>query len=154
MKKILLYLIVSSTVLLADSARFTRNTSTNIVTDRAAHFMWQDNEDAVTIKKSWQGAIDYCEASSLGGYDDWRLPNINELNLIVEGPEIRRIFRFKSPRTYAPVYSYWSSTTYASSTMMKAWVIAFQESALVTRQFPVSKSDHRYIRCIRATEQQ
>jgi len=92
MKKILLYLIVSSTVLLADSARFTRNTSTNIVTDRAAHFMWQDNEDADTIKKSWQGAIDYCETSSLGGYDDWRLPNINELNLIVEGARIREIF--------------------------------------------------------------
>ena len=34
-----------------------------------------------THTDEWIGAIDYCESLDLGGKNDWRMPNINELSL-------------------------------------------------------------------------
>lgn len=38
--------------------------------------MWQEGEGG---SKTWEYAITYYEGLSLGGYSDWRLPNIKEL---------------------------------------------------------------------------
>jgi rhodanese-related sulfurtransferase len=42
--------------------------------------MWEDLESSKTNKKTWIQAIDYCENLELNGYNDWHLPNINELH--------------------------------------------------------------------------
>jgi len=78
MKKIILITMGLSLSLFAD---FSRNNTTNIVTDNYTQLVWQDNErQELTLPD----AIEYCEALSLGGHDDWRLPNINELFSIVD----------------------------------------------------------------------
>jgi len=51
------------------------------VTDTSTGLMWQQ-ETAGSM--SWEAAVNYCESLILAGHDDWRLPNINELQSIVD----------------------------------------------------------------------
>ena len=130
-------LIGFSGVIYADFSR-----SADIVTDSNTGLQWQDDVDAKTVTKTWQGAIDYCEALSLGGHSDWRLPNINELMSLVDdsrnNPSIDDIFQ-----NVASIF-YWSSTTnvYNDST---AWIVHFSNST----QNSSGKLDSRYVRCVR-----
>ena len=99
------------------SADFNRDDSKAIVNDNATGLSWQDDADASSYTATWQGAIDYCEALTLGGYDDWRLPNINELYTIVD--------RGRSDPAIAAVFvntassGYWSSTSNVSNPSMR-----------------------------------
>jgi len=137
MKKILLITIGLSISLLAD---FSRNNDTKIVTDNETGLQWQDNE---SVSMTWQEGINYCEALTLGSYDDWRLPNRNELDSIVDDTKY-------NPST-SPVFQsfesngYWSSTTYASISYY-AWVVNFRNG----RQYDSNKSLSFYVRCVRA----
>lgn len=65
--------------------RFSRNASTEIVTDLLDGVMWQDDENAELISGNWLGAKIYCTNLTLGGYSDWELPDISRLNTIVDG---------------------------------------------------------------------
>jgi hypothetical protein len=51
------------------------------VTDNTTHLIWHQHDSSTEL--SWEDAISYCEASTLAGYNDWRLPNIKELATIV-----------------------------------------------------------------------
>ncbi|MBD3817235.1 MAG: DUF1566 domain-containing protein, partial [Halothiobacillus sp.] len=82
MIRILLAMMIAGASAL--SADFNRDDSKAIVNDNATGLSWHDDADASSYQATWQGAIDYCEALTLGGYDDWRLPNINELYTIVD----------------------------------------------------------------------
>ena len=53
-----------------------------VLTDNATGLMWQD--DATGSQTTWQDAIDRCEALSLGVFEDWRFPNVNELTSLVD----------------------------------------------------------------------
>lgn len=52
------------------------------VTDEATSLMWAQSDDAVEL--DWEDALAYANSSVLGGYDDWRLPNVKELQSIVD----------------------------------------------------------------------
>jgi PAS domain S-box-containing protein len=63
---------------------------------------------------TWEAALAYCEELSLGGLSDWRLPDINELQSIVD-------YRYESlsidPDVFpGPSNSGWTSTTRTSYT--------------------------------------
>jgi len=79
------------------------------VTDTDTGLMWQ--QDTAPNTYTWQQALSYCETLILGGYSDWRLPNRNELQSIVDysrfNPAIDPIFNV------ALFPNYWSSTTHA-----------------------------------------
>jgi hypothetical protein len=60
---------------------FTRNDTYGIVTDDRTGLIW---DDSATKFGAYAAAVSNCEASDLGGYDDWRLANIAELNSIVD----------------------------------------------------------------------
>ncbi len=74
--------------------------------------MWQKGTAPGTY--NWQQALSHCETLSLAGYNDWRLPDINELQSIVDyttyGPSIDQTY---FPNTASESH-YWSSTTYDS----------------------------------------
>jgi len=52
------------------------------ISDLATGLMWQKADDGTP--RDWQGALAYAESLSLAGYSDWRLPNIKELQSIVD----------------------------------------------------------------------
>ena len=52
------------------------------ITDNATGLMWQQADDGTT--RDWENALSYAEGLSLGGYDDWRLPNAKELHSILD----------------------------------------------------------------------
>jgi len=112
----------------------------DIVSDSLTELQWQDNE--TPARMNWESAIDYCEALSLGGHTDWRLPNKKELLSIVDyssyEPSINTVF------VHTISSNYWSSTTSASYPNY-AWLVDFKVG--LTPGAPKSHSGH--VRCVR-----
>jgi len=135
MKKTIVAMLGLSIALLAD---FTREG--DIVKDSVTKLEWQD--DNVTDTMEWQEAIEYCEDLVLGGYDDWRLPNINELKTIIDrsryNPTIVSAFEHTGSR------GYWSSTTDENG-HEGAWFVFFYNGDV----YYGSKDVNYYVRCVR-----
>ena len=89
------------------------------VTDTATGLMWQ--QATAPGKYTWHRALQYCENLTLAGQSDWRLPNMRELQSIVNygrvNPSIDPIFGAESGW-------YRSSSTYVSSPNF-AWNVNF-----------------------------
>ncbi len=52
------------------------------ITDRSSGLMWTRKDSGKGM--SWVSALGYCEGLKTGGHDDWRLPNVKELQYIVD----------------------------------------------------------------------
>jgi len=111
------------------------------VTDLDTGLTWQQME--VTSVMNWESALRHAEDLSLGGYSDWRLPNIKELHSLndetLAGPSLDTNY-FPGARGVR----YWSSTTLDNQTN-SAWWVDFQYG-LVSYD---SKSTNLYVRCVR-----
>ena len=157
MKKIFIIIIGLSSFLLAD---FTK--SGDIVTDNITTLEWQDNSDVNTTTKNWSDAIAYCENLSLGGLDDWRMPNINELLSIADkrkttAPAINNVFDYVAytPNNLA-LYTvlYWSSTTpiepnYTNTAITVNFNYGDEYYYDFWGDVAVKDSNTNYIRCVR-----
>lgn len=60
---------------------FTDN-SDGTITDEATGLMWAQDDESVTL--NWKNALAYADTFKLAGYSDWRLPNVKELQSIVD----------------------------------------------------------------------
>lgn len=99
------------------------------VSDTCTGLMWQkdsmdvnaDGQSTVDDYTPWCNALAYCEDLSFAGHDDWRLPNVRELQSIVDygraGPSIDPMFGSSAAW-------YWSSTSYFVYPV-GAWVVNF-----------------------------
>ncbi len=103
-----------SDVPLSDS-RFTDN-SDGTITDNVTGLMWTKNANLPETYKTWKQALDYVASMNSGakpnfGYGDWRLPQISELeNLVNEevyGPAFPLEYPFINRQDH-----YWSSRNY------------------------------------------
>ncbi|SHO81366.1 hypothetical protein MNB_SV-15-932 [hydrothermal vent metagenome] len=149
MKKIILIITILGSSLFSDFYK-----ESSIVTDIQKAFQWQDveysqsevdgyiNGNSIDKVESFENAITYCEDLILDGYDDWRLPNFNELYTLVDrnisNPSLSSSFE------YAPIGNYWSSTTVESNSD-KGWIIDFEYG----NSGWLDKSSNAYVRCIR-----
>lgn len=135
-------LIVTFLLLTNALADFTRDNNLNVVNDSKTYLMWQD--DSIS-SNTWEGALNYCEALTLADYDDWRLPNFNELYSISDtnryDPAIEIEF-IQIPSVQNA--RYWSSTTNISN-ISNAWAINLQDSNDDIR----NKISLSYVRCVR-----
>ncbi len=138
----LIRLVLVGSLTLSLQAEFLRDATKEIVLDTKTNLVWQDNSEAKTITKTWSEAISYCENLTFASYDDWRLPNINELKTIVDSS--RYSPAIKSQFVNVASSYYWSSTTYASYTSY-AWFVYFN----VGGTDDYDKALSGYVRCVR-----
>ena len=114
------------------------------ITDRITQLMWQQQDEGVVAV--WEDAITACEELSLGGYSDWRLPNVKELRSIVDsGTYAPAIFSTYFPNTRTD--SYWSSTTCVANTYA-AWRVNFWHGEVTG----LLKGTALFVRCVRGGE--
>jgi len=122
------------------------NNNDGTITNNATGLMWQQVDSGSGL--DWENALAYAANSTLAGHDDWRLPNIKELQSIVDythspsasdeanlGPAIDtdffQITALPSGTTnYSTDYGYfWSSTSAYFGTESPeyyyAWYVAF-----------------------------
>jgi hypothetical protein len=150
---ILTAILVAGTVSAA-AARFTVAESTPnepVVADMATGRMWQQgstHEGSI----NWSGALEHCESMVYAGYDDWRLPSINELLSIVDEkketqPAVNTTF-FSGFDTFSAV---WTSTTHRKQ-YQSAYVVYFNEQNSTVGRGGVgglSKSFTAQVLCVR-----
>jgi hypothetical protein len=121
---------------------FSRDSANSVVVDNRTNLMWQDDANANTTKRTWSGAITYCEDLTLATHSDWRLPNKNELKSIVDrskdNPAMSEVFQNRVSS------SYWSSSTFAGDST-DAWFVYFGNGG---DYFDV-KTFTYYVRCVR-----
>nr|WP_252737897.1 DUF1566 domain-containing protein [Marinobacter salexigens] len=127
-----------------------RDAAQQVVVDKDNGLMWQDAPENALTKRDWAASIHHCEATTFAGFDDWRMPNINELLYVLPN----NVFQHQSELVFPPgthwTYQasfrqpYWSSTTnYQEDT--QAWAI--ESLSFNSERF--SKSDQYYVRCVR-----
>jgi hypothetical protein len=88
--------------------------------------MWEKSPDPANI--TWETALDAAENLDLCGYTDWRLPNVNELETLLN-------LGSSSPAGWLSIHGfsniqnhyYWSSTSfvYNDNAASMAWYVSF-----------------------------
>jgi len=105
-----------------DASRFNDN-GDGTVTDCVTGLMWQKGENP---RMNWFDALDACRKLSVGGHSDWRLPNIKELNTILnlDYTDGWWYFRksFPADGLVPPLLHYFSSTPFEK---FYVWVTNF-----------------------------
>ncbi len=114
----------------------------DMVIDEGTGLVWQNDADVTSKELTWEETFAYCENLTLGGYDDWRLPNIRELRSIVD-------YTRHSPAIDTTIFScesshYWSSTSGAGGSDY-AWSVYFNYGYSNRH----GKFNSYYIRCVR-----
>lgn len=113
------------------SQRFTNADGTiplsgSVVLDQLTGLMWARSANLPGATKTWQQALDYVagmNSSATYGYTDWRLPNLNELeSLINAGAAGTAAWLTTQGFTAVQTNYYWTSTTNAASTG-QVWVV-------------------------------
>ncbi len=103
-------------------SRFTDN-GDGTVTDSLTGLMWQKGENE---RMDWYAALKSCRAMRLAGHDDWRLPNLKELNTILNLDYTGGWWYFKdffpADGLKPPLLHYFSSTPYEG---IYVWVTNF-----------------------------
>ncbi len=139
------------------------------ITDNTTRLMWEKLTDVSNTihyyyaAYTWAGAFDKIaalNAANFAGHNDWRLPNINELQSLVDYgryPAIGPAFNDPSANSYT-LYSvnapgnvnqlppgYWSSTTHLGDPTY-AWAVSFNYGAV----FASISTDKPDVNCVRA----
>ncbi len=75
-----------------------------IVTDTSTGLIWTKE---ISVEKTWKDALSYCENATYANYNDWRLPNVKELETLVDDTKFDPASGFPGLSSL----SIWSSTT-------------------------------------------
>ena len=136
------------------SAEFINNGDGTVI-DSSTQLMWQRcsapstefNCGSVTpVTYRWDDALTYCNDLTLGGYSDWRLPNVKTLQSLVD------VTKTSSPNINTSYFpdtrqdDYWTSTTFAGTTP-HAWYVNF--NIVIDMVSGVDKRSGLYVRCVR-----
>ncbi len=132
--------------------RFIVDVPAGVVTDRVTGLVWQrcsvgqngsDCSGGSAISVNWQDALQAAQASTVAGYDDWRLPNVKELASIVE-------YKCYEPAINTNVFpgtgnvAYWSSSPYEHD-LGNAWRVFFNIGSVYSQR----KTESNSVRLVR-----
>ncbi len=127
------------------------------ITDHTTGLMWQkcaDGQDPLTCVgtantffmddgNGISPAINYCENLSLDDYTDWHLPNVKQLQSIVDyGRVSPAINTYYFPNTWS--YDYWTSTAYLDYND-SAWTLDFSDGSVGSDNM----GNSYFVRCVR-----
>ncbi|MGB5867853.1 MAG: DUF1566 domain-containing protein [Arcobacteraceae bacterium] len=141
--KILTLLCFLSLVLFA--SKLTR--SGDYIIDDQNKLMWQDSLENVKIILTQEHSLEYCKKLNFGGFSDWRLPNIEEYNTIIDKkrivsqPQINKAFK------YIKQDDYWASDrTWIRNFGLYGYYVFFKSGSVYyqNRTYP------KYVRCVRS----
>jgi hypothetical protein len=131
------------------SPRFITST-TGVVTDTLTGLVWLQDAgclglwawaDALTQIAYLRSGTDFsCDNYAAGTFGDWRLPNVRELQSLVDYSQYGRALLSGHPFTGVQSSSYWSGTTYAGDTSY-AWNVWLGSGTVDTS----SKTHARYV---------
>lgn len=134
------------------------------ITDANTGLQWEklsddggmhDRDTTFTWDAAFTGHVATLNASNFAGHNDWRMPNVRELESIINHQNV-------SPAVSAPFNTgclsgctvsscsctassfYWSSTTYANS-LTRAWFVLFSDGVKDTS----AKSNASFVRAVR-----
>ncbi len=106
--------------------------------DTKTGLMWEGHND---VRLNWFDANVYCQDLDLSEQSDWHLPDIKELQTLVDitkfNPAAKNGFDVIPTR-------YWSSTPDASISD-RAWYVYFESGGT----FSIDKEDEYNVRCVR-----
>jgi len=135
-KKLVLLILLGVSTLFGD---FVRDNYYSFIVDTETGLVWYDES---VEKVSFINAVNRCESLSVGSYDDWFLPNFNQLLSITDdtksNPAISTSFSSRVSQKY------WSSTSVHRDTS-KAWSVDFSSG----KSSLSSKTSLLYYRCAR-----
>ena len=110
------------------------------------NLMWQKRPETDEVPQ-WENAIKYCDALILGGYKDWRLPNVNELQTTID---YTTALNFDLYLYFINVGGHdstlWTSTTYAPSKQF-AYVLDARNGYVMYGKKGYDSGS--YVRCVR-----
>ena len=102
------------------------NNGDSTITDLDTSLMWTKAPGSAV---AWDAALAYAEGLTTGGFSDWRLPNIKELQTLTDYARASATATTTAPsiqRTLFPTATanaYWSSTTVKGPTTTEAWLV-------------------------------
>ena len=123
------------------------------ITDNNTNLMWQKCSKGLSgsgcttgtaTTSYWADALSYCEGLNFAGQTDWRLPNIKELQSIVNYQNINPAIN----TTYFPATQsdyYWSGTT-SENYPVYAWGVYFVSGGVNCND---KDTNLLYVRCVR-----
>ncbi|ERJ32115.1 DUF1566 domain-containing protein [Campylobacter concisus] len=123
---------------------FSRDNRLEVVRDDIYKLMWQDG-DLPPFRMYYDKAVQYCENLNFAGFDDWRLPTVNELLSIIDYSKYSSAMNLAFKYADIPSGKYWSSTKSADDSS-DVWVVDFDNG----EDFRYSVSSHKgLVRCVR-----
>jgi len=123
------------------------------IVDSRSGLEWSTTKTS-SPRETWSRAFDYCDELVFAGFNDWRLPNIIELETLLDNSKIgddRGRNRIDSRFFYdtGPWGRYWSSTEVTNVDSMgqekQMYVLTFDEGT----QSPADVTKDYFIRCVR-----
>ncbi len=111
------------------------NNGDGTITDLDTGLMWTQ---APSTAMSWSNSLTYAEGLTLGGFNDWRLPNVKELQSLQDITRatasavttVPCLNRMLFPAATATAY--WSSTSVKAGTPTNAWLVDFGVTTTAT----------------------
>ncbi|MEN7982548.1 MAG: DUF1566 domain-containing protein [Nanoarchaeota archaeon] len=121
------------------------NNGDGTVTDNNTGLVWQQSDDNYSY--AFLEAVNYCDNLTLAGYLDWRMPEVMELQYIVNSgtyyPAINSVF---SGTDYG---YYWTFTSYKYYSWLN-WIVGFIRGFVY---YDTSHLSHSYpVRCVRGAK--
>ena len=122
-------------------ARSYTSNAEGTITDNVTGLVWEkltadatihDFNNLYTWPQAFQKIADL-NTANFAGHNDWRLPNINELQTLADysrsNPAIDPLFFFNDPSSFIKSDFYWSSTTWAIAPLTRAFALNFSRGS-------------------------
>lgn len=110
------------------------------LTDNLTGLMWTQDGNAPgpvacspAVTKTWQQALDYVTCLNINsylGYADWHLPNINELESLINAGQSSSAIWLNTQGFSNVQSSYYWSSTYVANYQYYAWIVLLWDGAV------------------------